>query len=181
MKIFPIVHLDVNLSDRVYTITDPNTSKKTPFNEYTFENGVQYVLNSSEDIWLTWKNSENSSDILSDSTTTQTLEVVNLTTHEHHQHVTDNLIYFTHQCKIDFLQFNHIGQLDRQIDSTVPFDPDQPLSDIQNDQLAEFNRFFSNDTLEEALNIDQEDFVQQAIIKQPFNPVNNTSTIVWND
>jgi hypothetical protein len=139
---------------------------------FDFQAGVEYVITSEENIWVTWFNSNHPLEKF--SSPGKILELNNLTCTDHHRYASDALLYYIQAKKISDLGGIPIGLLNKEIEDVIP---DVAVSDDVQDYMSLIvmpqRRFSTNGSFEELFNLEQEDYQQPDSV---IYPVNDPST-----
>jgi hypothetical protein len=133
---------------------------------YDFQSGVEYVISSDSDIWVTW--SDTNSHIQEATVTGSQILLQNLTCADHHRYVSDALMYYVQFKKFLDLDGIPIGLWDKEID--VAIDEEKLNLDVSNfisDVIIPSRKFMTNGSFEELFNLEQEDNLEQNISVVP--------------
>lgn len=166
------IELDVTVENGIYKIDG--------FEEYDFIDGVEYVLNSPEDIYLTWRNKTTSHDVTGTLNNATVIDLWNLTDHNHHKYASDNLLYYSQQCPLFVEQHTQIGLLYKKQDGKT-IDTNALISSNLNDRIIDVNNFLINSTIEELINVVPRDYSADEFTSFPVQLSNQTNTYVWQD
>ncbi|QNH71780.1 hypothetical protein P9VFCI_197 [Rhizobium phage P9VFCI] len=135
---------------------------------FDFQAGVEYVLSSDENVWVTWK--DNTTSLTKFDTPTKVLNLNNLTCVDHHRYAADSLLYYVQAKKIVDLQGIPIGLWNKEIEDVISeYALEDDIQKYISSIILPQRRFNTNGTFEELFNLEQEDYELPEEVIYPTN------------
>lgn len=125
--------------------------------EFDFVSGVEYVLESTSDLWVRWNEQyrEETFEKIGNR-----YHVHNLTCKDHHRYAADSLLYYSQFSTIGDLSGVPFGLLGKEVENVV--DPSILGNDVQDyvsQTVLPQRRFLSNSSFEALFNLEQENWI----------------------
>ncbi|QIG67992.1 hypothetical protein EVB55_057 [Rhizobium phage RHph_Y68] len=135
---------------------------------FDFQAGVEYVVSSDENIWVTWSDDTHALEEFRNPS--KILNLNNLTCTDHHRYASDSLLYYIQSKKIVDLGGIPIGLINKEIEDVIP---ESVLEDDVSEYLPSIimhqRRFATNGSFEELFNLEQEDYQEPNTVVLPMN------------
>ncbi|QIG73832.1 baseplate wedge subunit [Rhizobium phage RHph_N34] len=135
---------------------------------FDFQAGVEYVVSSDENIWVTWSNDNEALEEFVNPS--KILLLNNLTCTDHHRYASESLLYYIQSKKIVDLTGIPIGLADKEIEEVIPESVlEDDVSEYLSSTIFQQRKFSTNGTFEELFNLEQEDYQQPNSLVLPVN------------